>query len=218
MTGDWQSLKMEVRCQVGSTQPCWSAETNRDERVAIEMGTNTTRRRGVVRVWFRCGSGTAAQAADAVHARLQQHAQGRDGEQYEVRPTSANKPTTTGVEESQEHASAGRDAVGKQGMQQKSVTVPGPSRLRASISVANGPRSILGYYDAARLRRCYIQTAHTLLEKSRKEMGWHGAWGGRGEINCPVLACLAGWRLSCEVPRLEGCSSRGPLPLSAQQG
>jgi hypothetical protein len=151
------------------------------------MGTNTTRRRGVVRVWFRCGSGTAAQAADAVHARLQQHAQGRDGEQYEVRPTSANKPTTTGVEESQEHASAGRDAVGKQGMQQKSVTVPGPSRLRASISVANGPRSILGYYDAARLRRCYIQTAHTLLEKSRKEMGWHGAWGGEGGDQLPSL-------------------------------
>lgn len=37
MIGDRRTLKMEVRCQVGSTQPCWTGETNGE--VAVSMGT-----------------------------------------------------------------------------------------------------------------------------------------------------------------------------------
>lgn len=36
MMGDKRALKMEVRCQVGSTQPCWTGETNGE--VAVKMG------------------------------------------------------------------------------------------------------------------------------------------------------------------------------------
>lgn len=75
MMGGSSLLKLEARYQVGTTQPCWTAETSGE--VAVEKGTNT-------RV-TNSGSGTAVHAAHAVHARLHQHTQGwgREGEQDE---------------------------------------------------------------------------------------------------------------------------------------
>jgi hypothetical protein len=94
---------MEVRRQVGSTQPCWTAETNGE--VAVDMGTNTSR-------VTKSGSGTAVHAG---HARLQQHARGREGgQQYE----DESDKTRAGSWRVRKQASAGRGVVGEQGMQQ----------------------------------------------------------------------------------------------------
>ena len=87
MTGGSSLLEMEVRRQVGTAQPCWTAETS-GERLQQSKGEGGTNTRGT-----KSGSGAARyvhalHAVHAVHARLLLQVQGKvgesgEGEQYE---------------------------------------------------------------------------------------------------------------------------------------
>lgn len=57
----------------------------------------------------------------------------------------------------------------------------GPKGLLASMSVENGTRSIGGDNSAARLRRCYIQTAHRA--QTRCWTSRAARWDGMGRSN-----------------------------------
>jgi hypothetical protein len=182
-----------------------------------------------VRPQVRRYNSTRVQAADAVHARLQQHAQGRDGGDLNSTTRDAPRGRVAAAEKLKKvrkHASAGRDT-GKgtgEAMQQRD------RRSQCRTRVGRLPPSLRCKWDSKHSGVLQRGTSAALLYSdgppAPREVAQRDGmpWLADQPPSLGVLCTRGGGgeggegRLSRQsVPRWKGCFSRGPPPLSTQK-